>query len=142
MEFTYYPRTGAITASTSGFEKLSMVLKRANRPLPRVPVLFGGHNLPPLVEIGLTDVPNFGGAMAPPAPPGTTGLPSRGLPTLIDMESTAYSGSLTIPSNSLPPSYNEVIKDVIKTEEPPPSYIYGIFNNRIRYNFTQFYGKH
>jgi hypothetical protein len=39
-----------------------------------VPVLFVGHNLPPLVEIGLTDLPKFGGAMAPPAPPGTTGL--------------------------------------------------------------------
>ena len=39
-----------------------------------VPVLFGRHNLPPLVEIGLTDLPKFGGAMAPPAPPGTTGL--------------------------------------------------------------------
>ena len=35
---------------------------------PGVPVLFGGHNLPPLVEIELTD------AMAPPAPPGTTHL--------------------------------------------------------------------
>ena len=42
-----------------------------------VPVLFGGHNLPPLVEIGLTDLPKFGGAMAPPAPPGTTGLLSK-----------------------------------------------------------------
>jgi hypothetical protein len=41
-----------------------------------VPVLFGGHNLPPLVEIGLTDLPKFGGAMASPAPPGTTGLNS------------------------------------------------------------------
>ena len=43
---------------------------------PGVPVLFGGHNLPPspLVEIGLTDLPKNGGAMAPPAPPGTTGL--------------------------------------------------------------------
>jgi hypothetical protein len=39
-----------------------------------VPVLFSGHKLPPLVEIGLTDLPKFGGAMAPPAPPGTTGL--------------------------------------------------------------------
>jgi hypothetical protein len=27
-----------------------------------------------LVEIGLTDLPKNGGAMAPPAPPGTTGL--------------------------------------------------------------------
>ena len=25
---------------------------------PEVPVLFGGHNLPTLVEIGLTDLPN------------------------------------------------------------------------------------
>ena len=41
---------------------------------PGVPVLFGGHKLPPLVEIGLTDLPKSGGAMAPPAPPGTTGL--------------------------------------------------------------------
>ena len=39
-----------------------------------VPVLFGGHNLPPLAEIGLTDLPKSGGAMAPPTPPGTTGL--------------------------------------------------------------------
>ena len=38
---------------------------------PGVPVLFGGHNLPPLVEIGKSGV-----AMAPPAPPGTTGLAS------------------------------------------------------------------
>ena len=40
-----------------------------------VPVLFGGHNLPPpLVEIGLTNLPKSGGAMAPPAPSGTTPL--------------------------------------------------------------------
>ena len=38
---------------------------------PGVPVLFG-HNLPPLVEIGLTDLPKS--AMTPPASPGTTGL--------------------------------------------------------------------
>ena len=38
---------------------------------PGVPVLFGGHNLPLLVEIGLTDLPKSGGAMPPP---GTTGL--------------------------------------------------------------------
>ena len=39
-----------------------------------VPVLFGGHNLPLLVEIGLTDLPKSVGAMAPLAPPGTTPL--------------------------------------------------------------------
>ena len=39
-----------------------------------VPVVMWGHNLPSLLEIGLTDVPKSGGAMAPPAPPGTTGL--------------------------------------------------------------------
>ena len=39
-----------------------------------VPVLFGGHNLPPLVEIRLTDLPKSGGVIAPPAPPGMTGL--------------------------------------------------------------------
>ena len=41
---------------------------------PGVPVLFGGHNLSPLVEVWLTDLPKSGGAMEPPAPPGTTGL--------------------------------------------------------------------
>ena len=29
---------------------------------PVVPLLFGGHNLSPLVEIGLTDLSKFGGA--------------------------------------------------------------------------------
>ena len=35
---------------------------------PGVPVLFGGHNLPALVEIGLTDLPKYGGGT-----PGTPG---------------------------------------------------------------------
>ena len=30
-----------------------------------VPVSFGGHNLPPLVEIGLIDLPKSGGAGTP-----------------------------------------------------------------------------
>ena len=34
----------------------------------------GGHNLPPLVGIGLTELPNSGSAKAPPAPPLTTAL--------------------------------------------------------------------
>ena len=29
---------------------------------PGLPILFGGHNLPPLVEIGLTDLPKSGDA--------------------------------------------------------------------------------
>ena len=41
---------------------------------PGVLVLFDGRNLPPLVEIGLTDLPKYGGAMSPLAPPGTTCL--------------------------------------------------------------------
>ena len=39
---------------------------------PGLPVLFGGHNQPPLVEIGLTDLPKSGGAS--PATPAPTGL--------------------------------------------------------------------
>ena len=39
---------------------------------PKVSVLFGGHNLPSLVDIGLTYLSKFGGA--PPPSPGTTGL--------------------------------------------------------------------
>ena len=39
---------------------------------PEVPVLFGGHNLPPLVEIDVTALPKSGGATTPLAPPGTT----------------------------------------------------------------------
>ena len=41
---------------------------------PGVPVLFGEHNIPSLVEIGLTDLPKSGDAMATPESPGTTGL--------------------------------------------------------------------
>ena len=37
-------------------------------------VILGGENVPPLVEIGLTDLPKSGCAMAHPAHPGTTGL--------------------------------------------------------------------
>ena len=36
---------------------------------PGVPVLFGGHNLLHVVEIGLTDLPKSGGSMAPPGTP-------------------------------------------------------------------------
>ena len=42
-----------------------------------MPVLHDGHNKSPLVEIGLNDLPKFGGAMASPAPPGTTGLMTK-----------------------------------------------------------------
>ena len=38
-------------------------------------VILGGDNVPPpLVEIGLTDLPKSGGARALPAPPLATGL--------------------------------------------------------------------
>ena len=37
-------------------------------------IVLGGDNVPPLVEIGLTDLPKSGGARAPPAPPLATGL--------------------------------------------------------------------
>ena len=39
-----------------------------------VQVLYGGHNMPPLVEIGLIDLPKSGRVMASPSPSGTTGL--------------------------------------------------------------------
>ena len=57
---------------------------------PRVPVLFGGHNLPPLVEIGLTDLPKSECAVAPPASPGTTPLLT---PLFNETEKNAKSGS-------------------------------------------------
>ena len=41
---------------------------------PGVSVLIVGHNLPPFVDIRLTDLPKSADAMAPPAPPGMTGL--------------------------------------------------------------------
>ena len=41
---------------------------------PGVPVSFGGHNMPPLVEIGFTDLPKSGVTVAPPALPGKTSL--------------------------------------------------------------------
>ena len=45
---------------------------------PGVSVLFGGHNLPPLVEIGLIDLPIYVVAIAPPATPGPTGMEQGG----------------------------------------------------------------
>ena len=41
---------------------------------PGVPVVMWGYNLSPLVEIALIDVSKSRGAMASPAPPGTTDL--------------------------------------------------------------------
>ena len=35
------------------------------------PVVIGGDNLPSPVQIGLTDLPNIGGASGPPGPPGS-----------------------------------------------------------------------
>ena len=40
-------------------------------------VVMGGDNVPPLVEIGLTDPPKSGGAAAPPASPFGTCLEMR-----------------------------------------------------------------
>ena len=37
-------------------------------------IVLDGNNVPPLVEIGLTDLSKSGGAQAPPAPPLATGL--------------------------------------------------------------------
>ena len=34
-------------------------------------MVIGGDNLPSLVAIGLTDLPNIGGASGPPGPPGS-----------------------------------------------------------------------
>ena len=39
-----------------------------------MPIILGGQDLSPLVEIGLTDLPRSGCAMAHPAQPETTGL--------------------------------------------------------------------
>ena len=61
--YTLYPQFFAYTFRAVG---------RSENPW--VPVLFGGHNLSPLAQVGLTDLPKSGGAMAPTAPPGTTGL--------------------------------------------------------------------
>ena len=58
--------------SVHDFNQNTKAVRRSENP--GVPVLFGGHNLPPLVEKGLTALPKSGGTMAPPAPPGTPGL--------------------------------------------------------------------
>ena len=51
------------------FEELMNSFRAVGRcENPGVPVLFGGHNQPSLVEIGLTDLPKS----APPAPRGPT----------------------------------------------------------------------
>ena len=40
----------------------------ARSEIPGGLVVLGGDNVSPLVEIGLADLPNIGGAKAPPAP--------------------------------------------------------------------------
>ena len=48
-----------------------------------VPLVQGGQNLPPMFGIGLTDLQNTGGPLAPPAPPVPASLQyDKGLPTL------------------------------------------------------------
>ena len=42
-----------------------------------VPVVIGGDNLPSPVQIGLTDLPNIGGASGPPGPPGSGSLSNK-----------------------------------------------------------------
>jgi hypothetical protein len=55
---------------------MSYILRAVGRSEnPGVPVVFGGYNLPPLVEIGLTDLPKFRG--------GTPGTPRDNRPGLL-----------------------------------------------------------
>ena len=51
-----------------------------------VPVVIDGDNLPSPVGIGLTDLPNIGGASGPPGPPGsgTTELEKKGLKIFVE----------------------------------------------------------
>ena len=62
----------AVDKSKGNLNNVSRAVGRSENPGVRV--LFGGHNLPPLVGIGLTDLQKSGGVMAPPAPPALTGL--------------------------------------------------------------------
>ena len=48
------------------------------------PVVIGGDNLPSPVGIGLTDLPNIGGASGPPGPPGSGTTESRTTEMLLE----------------------------------------------------------
>ena len=65
----------AVDKSKGNLNNVSRAVGRSENPGMRVS--FGGHDLPPLVGIGLTVLPKSGGSRAPPAPPGTTGLVSN-----------------------------------------------------------------
>ena len=54
------------------FDKYVRAVARSENPGGLV--VLGGDNVPPLVNIGLTDLPKSGCAMAHPAHPGKTGL--------------------------------------------------------------------
>ena len=61
-----------------------------------LPVLFGGHNLPPLIEIGLTDLPKSGGTMALPTSQGTTPLTINSWHQILgDLRPGKYLNSIT-----------------------------------------------
>ena len=64
------------------------------------PVAIGGDNLPFPVQIGLTDLPNIGGASGPPGPPGsgitlseTTSFFSAQMAVINQLPSNVYSNS-------------------------------------------------
>ena len=74
--FLYWQKIGGANWPAQYFQKVvGRAVGRSENP--RVPVLFGGHNMPPLIEIGLIDLSKSGGDIASPAPPGTTGLVGR-----------------------------------------------------------------
>ena len=66
--------------------------------------------MPPLVEIGLTDLPKSGGARAPPAPPLATGL-------YIDGQNTAdfFSKNYHWGRDNGPPLVEIVLTDLTKS---------------------------
>ena len=61
-----------------------MILYRAvgRSENPEVPVLFGGHDLPPLFGIELTDLPKSGGVVMLPWHGGTPSTPGDDRPVL------------------------------------------------------------
>ena len=61
---------------------------------PGVPVLYGGHNLPPLVEIRLTDLPKFGG--------GTPDTPRDDRPVYLTIIVRSY--AMPEPARERPPA--------------------------------------
>ena len=66
---SFFKKDGFFCTFKNGF--ITLWLPNKYDAVMGVPVVISGNNLPSPIVIGLTDLPNIGGATGPPGPPGS-----------------------------------------------------------------------